>query len=108
MFFYFHGSVHRNPILRRSNKMKQYAGIYLLQNHSLHVSGVHRTHHQENIKLTPTSDTGHSNRIATTFLQRGQYVGGRLLLFCYYDLYQRLELQFYVLLMMGAMDTRNT
>jgi len=25
----------------------------------------------------------------------------------YYDLYQRLNLQFYVLLMMGAMDTRN-
>jgi len=31
--------------------MQKYAGIYLLQNHSLHVSGVHRTHHQENIKL---------------------------------------------------------
>ena len=26
----------------------------------------------------------------------------------YYDLYQRLQLEFYVLLMMGAMDTRNT
>jgi len=39
-------------ILVRSNKMQQYAGIYLLQNHSsLHVSGVHRTHHQEYIKL---------------------------------------------------------
>jgi len=33
------------------NKMQQYAGIYLLQNYSLRVSGVHRTHHQENIKL---------------------------------------------------------
>ena len=30
------------------------------------------------------------------------HVGGRLLL-RYYDLYQRLQLQFYVLLMMGAM-----
>ena len=42
------------------------------------------------------------------FLQRGQsgHVGGRLLP-RYYDLYQRLQLQFYVLLMMGAMDTRN-
>jgi len=39
------------PILIRSNKMQHYAGIYLLQNHSLHVSGVHRTHHQENKKL---------------------------------------------------------
>jgi len=34
------------------------------------------------------------------------HVGGRLL-HRYYDLYQRLQLQFYVLLMMGAMDTRN-
>jgi hypothetical protein len=32
--------------------------------------------------------------------------GGRLLP-RYYDLYQRLLLQFYVLLMVGAMDTRN-
>jgi len=31
--------------------MQQYAGIYLLQNHYIHVLGVHRTHHQENIKL---------------------------------------------------------
>ena len=49
--FSIHGSVHHTSILIRSNKMQQYAGIYLLQNHSLHVSGVHRTHHQENIKL---------------------------------------------------------
>ena len=48
---YIHGSMHRNSILIRSNKMQQYAVIYLLQNHSLNVSGVHRTHHQENIKL---------------------------------------------------------
>jgi len=34
------------------------------------------------------------------------HVGGRLLL-RYYDLYQRLQLQFYVILMMDAMDTRN-
>ena len=39
------------PILIRSNKMQHYEGIYLLQNHSLHVSGIHRTHHQENIKV---------------------------------------------------------
>jgi len=30
--------------------MQQYAGIYLLQNHPLHVSGIHHTHQQENIK----------------------------------------------------------
>jgi hypothetical protein len=34
------------------------------------------------------------------------YVAGALLL-RYYDLYQRLQLQFYVLLMMDAMDTQN-
>ena len=31
--------------------MQQYAGIYLLQNYSLQLSGVHRTYHQQNIKL---------------------------------------------------------
>jgi len=38
-------------ILIRSKQMQQYAGIYLLQNHSVHVLGVHRTHHQEYIKV---------------------------------------------------------
>ena len=55
--------------------MHQYAGIYLLQNHSS--SNVTKGH-----------------------------VGGRLLL-RYYDLYQKLQLQFYVLLMMDAMGTLN-
>ena len=31
--------------------MQQCAGIYLLQNHSVHVSGVDRNHYQENTKL---------------------------------------------------------
>jgi hypothetical protein len=101
--FYIHGSVHRNSILTRPNKMQQYAGIYLLQNHSWCFrcpshpsSGVHKT-------VTAASGTA-----TTTFRQRGQigHVGGRLLL-RYYDLYQRLQLQFCVLLMMGGMDTRN-
>ena len=61
--------------------MQHYAGVYLL-----HVSGVYSTHHQEYIKL------GHA--------------GGRLLLW-HYDLYQKLQLQFDVLLMMGTVDTRN-
>ena len=34
------------------------------------------------------------------------HAGGRLLL-GHYDLYQKLQLQFHVLLMMGAIDTRN-
>ena len=38
---------------------------------TLHVSGVHRTHHQEYIEtVTAASGTGHSVR-ATTFCQRG-------------------------------------
>ena len=48
--FYIHGTVHRNSVLIKSNKMQQYAGIYLLQNHSICL-GVHRTHHLEYIKL---------------------------------------------------------
>ena len=51
--------------------MQQYAGIYLLQNHSTCLgcpshssSGVHKT-------VTAASGTGHSIW-ATTFLQRGQ------------------------------------
>ena len=34
MFRYIHGTVHRDSILMRSNKMQQYAGIYLLQIYS--------------------------------------------------------------------------
>jgi len=49
--------------------MQQYACIFLLPNHSLHVSGIQRTHHQENIK-TAASGTGHSIW-ALTFLQHG-------------------------------------
>ena len=63
-------NVHRNSILLRSNKIEQYAGIYLLQNYStclectLHPSsGVHKT-------VTAASVTGHGIR-APTFLQRG-------------------------------------
>ena len=69
--FYIHGSVYRNPILIRSNKMQHYAGIYLPQNHStcfgcqlIPSSGVHKT-------VTAASGTGHSI-CATAFLQRGQ------------------------------------
>jgi len=68
--FYIHGSVHRNSIFIRSNKMQQYAGIYLLQIYSACFgcpshpsSGVHET-------VTAASGTGHS-KSATTFLQRG-------------------------------------
>ena len=60
VYFIFMVPVHRNSILRRSNKMQQYAGIYLLQNHSTcfgcpshPLSGVHKT-------VTAASGTGHS------------------------------------------------
>ena len=68
--FYVHGSVHRDFILIRSNKMQQYGGIYLLQIYSACFgcpshpsSGVHAT-------VTAASGTGHSNS-ATAFLKRG-------------------------------------
>jgi hypothetical protein len=68
--FYIHGSMHRNSVLIRSNKMQQYAGIYLLQNHSTRFgypshpsSGVHKT-------VTAASGKGHSIW-ATPFLHRG-------------------------------------
>ena len=73
--FYIHDSVHRNSILIRSNKMQQYAGIYLLQNYSTcfgrpsHLSsGVHKI-------VTVASGIGHSVRAATF-----RHGGGRLLL----------------------------
>jgi len=73
-------------ILISSNKMQQYAGIYLLQNYSTCFgflshpsSGLHQT-------VTATSGTGNIT-----------YQGN--------DLYQRLQLQFDLLL--GAIDTRN-
>jgi len=81
--------------------MQQYAGVYLLQNHStcfgclsFPSSGVHKT----NCSLL------YSNNLPATWPIG--HVGGRLLLRCY-DLYQRLQLQIYVLLIMGTMDTRN-
>jgi len=46
--FYIHGSVHRNSLLIRSNKIQHYAGIYLLQNYST-CFGYHRIHHQKYI-----------------------------------------------------------
>ena len=69
--------------------MQQYAGIYLLQNYSTcfwypsHPSSeVHKT-------VTAAYVTGH-----ITYLSN--------------DLHQKLQLQFYVLLTMCSMDTRNT
>ena len=45
--FYVHGSVHLNSILISCNSMQ----VFIYCKITLHVSGVHRTHHQEYIKL---------------------------------------------------------
>ena len=44
--------------------------VFIYRKITLHVSGVHRTHHQECIKVTAASCTGQSVR-AKTFRQRG-------------------------------------
>ena len=48
--FYIHGSVHRHSILIRSNTMQQMQ-VFIYCKITLHVSSVHRTFHQEYIKL---------------------------------------------------------
>ena len=82
--------------LIRSNEMQQYAGVYLLQNYSTCFgclshpsSGLHQN-------LTAASGTVYSVT-AITFRQHGIMT---------YDLYKKMQLQFYILLMMGAIDTR--
>ena len=67
--FFEHSATHVTSVLIRSNKMKHYAGMYLLQNYftcfgclSHPSSGVHQT-------VTAASGTGHTIR-ATTFCQR--------------------------------------
>jgi len=95
--------------LKNSNKMRQYADIYLLLNYSTCFgrpsrpsSGVHKT-------LVATSGTDHTIW-GTNFLKHNQISGEQVSsssLPRQYDLYQRLQLKLYVLLMMGAMDVRN-
>ena len=58
--FYIHGSVHRNSILIRSNKMQQHAGIYLLQNHSTCFGGLSHPSSGVHKIVTAASGTGHS------------------------------------------------
>ena len=76
--------------------MQQYAGIYLLQVYSTGFGRPSRPSSGIQKTVTAASGTGHSNG-ATTFRSLHRY----------YDLYQRLQLQFFVLLMMGAMDAPN-
>ena len=88
--------------------MQQYAGIYLLQNYSTRFgclshpsSGVHKT----NCSFWFMSYHVSEQQPSTSVAYLG-HAGGRLLL-RHYDLYQKLQLKFYLLLMMGSIYTRN-
>jgi len=94
--FYIRGSVHRNSRLKKSNKMQQYADIYLLLNYSTFFGrpsrpllGVHKT-------VVAASGRDHTVWGAS-FLKRDQIRTSPYLV----------TSLFYVLLMMGAMDARN-
>ena len=67
---YIPGSVHRDSVLIRSNKMQQYTGIYLPQVYSTCFGRPSRPSSGVEKTVTAASGTGHSND-ATTFLQRG-------------------------------------
>jgi len=82
--------------LKKSNKMQQYSDIYLLLNYS--TSFGHPSRPSSGVHKTAVAASGIDHTIwGASFLKRDLR----------YDLYQRLQLQFYVLLMMGAMDARN-
>jgi hypothetical protein len=59
-FFIIHGSVHRNSILIRSNKMHQYVVIYLLQNYSTCFGCPSHPSSGELKTVTAASGTGHN------------------------------------------------
>jgi hypothetical protein len=94
--------VHRNSRLKKSNKMQQYSDIYLLLNCSTCFGRPLRTSSGVYKTVVAASGTDHTVWGAS-FLKRDQVSS----LPRQYDLYHRLQLQFYVLLMMGAMDARN-
>ena len=68
--FYIHGSMHRNSISIRPNKMQQYAGIYLLQYHSTCFGCP--SHPSSGVHITVSAASGTSHNIwPTTFPKRG-------------------------------------
>ena len=112
MLFYIRGSMHRNSRLKKSNEMQQYEDSYLLLNYSTCFG--HPSHPSSAVHKTVVAASGTDHTIwGTSFLKcdriRSSLFGNVWGSFLprYYDLYQRLQLQFYVLLMMGAMDARN-
>ena len=58
--FHIHGSVHRDSVLVRSNKMQQYVGIYLLQNYSTCFGCPPHPSSRVQETVTAGSVTGHS------------------------------------------------
>ena len=73
--------------------MQQYAGVNLLQNYSTCFGCL--SHPSSGVLQTvPSASVAYG------------HAGGRFLLW-HYDLYQKLQLQFDVRLMMGEIDTRN-
>ena len=89
--------------LKKSNKMQQYADIYLLLNSSTCFGHPSRPSSGGHKTVVAVSGTDHTIWEAS-FFKRDQI---RSLLPRKYDLYQRPQLQFCVLLMMGATDARN-
>ena len=57
--FHIHGTVHRDSVLIRSNKMQQYAGIYLLQVYSTCFGRPSRPSSGVQKTVTAASGTGH-------------------------------------------------
>jgi len=99
--FYIHDSVHRNSRLKKSNEMQQNADIYLLLNYCTCFGRPSRPSSGVNKTIVAASGTDHI-MWGAGFLQRGQIRT---------DLepswsQTRLQLQFYVLLIMGGMDAR--
>ena len=57
---------HPHYLLIRSNKMQQYAGIYLLQNHSTCFGYPSHPSSGEHKTVTAASGTGHSHKLPPT------------------------------------------
>ena len=90
--------------------MQQYADIYLLLNYSACFghpsrpsSGVHKTVVAFSVQIIQSGEQASSNVTKKSLFRHVC----ACLLPRLYDLYQKLQLQFYVLLMMGVMDARN-
>ena len=101
IIIYTRCSVHLNTRLKNSKKMQQYADIYLLLNYCTCFGRPSRPSPGVRKTVVAASGTDH-----TVGEQASSNVSGSLIL-RQYDLYQRLQLQSYVPLMMGEMDARN-